>query len=165
MDHYTFKPKMAIALIQKLVGIQSIYNTYIQENNRLNDNSGTVIIPDVYIIEPSKTLHFHNVEVTAHNLRTDVFQDGVITAIDVILSMGDQGLLTYELKWYDSIGTAETRSYWVHSINGEESFGRCGFVYEEGDDDFSRRQNHIHIPSDIRIINSPEYIAYFWICI
>lgn len=165
MDHYPFKPKMAIALFQKTVGIQDIYNTYIQENNGLNNNSGTIIIPDVYIIGSTQSLLFHNIEVTAHNLRNDVFQDGVITAIDAILSMGNQGLLTYELKWYDSIGTAETRSYWVHSINGEESYGRCGFVYEEGDNDFIHERNHIHIPSDIRIINSPEYIAYFWVCI
>jgi len=166
IDHYPFKPKMAIALFQKPVGIQDIYNTYIQENNRLNNNSGTIIIPDVYIVGSNGVeLLFHNIEVTAHNLRNDVFQDGVITAIDVILSMGDQGLLAYELKWYDSIGTAETRSYWVHSINGDESYGRCGFVYEEGDNDFIQNRNHIHIPSDIRVINSPEYIAYFWICI
>jgi len=166
IDHYPFKQKMAITLFQKPVGIQAIHNTYIQENIRLNNNSGSVIIPDVYIVGSNGVeLLFHNVEITAHNLRNDFFQDGVITAIDVILSMGDQGLITYELKWYDSIGIAETRSYWVQSINGDESYGRCGFVYEEGDNDFINKGNHIHIPSDIRIINSPEYLTYFWICI
>ncbi len=165
IDHYPFKPKMAITLFQKPIGIQDFYNSYTQENDRLNDNSGIVVIPDVYIVGSTSDLLFHNVEVTAHNLRNDVFQDGVITAIDVILSMADQGLLTYELRWYDTIGNAETRSYWVHSINGEESYGRCGFVYEEGDNDFIHLHNHIHIPSDIRVINSPEYLAYFWICI
>lgn len=166
IDHYPYKPKMAMTIFQKQAGLQPIYNTYLQENSRLNNNSGIRIIPDVYIVGSNGVeLLFHNVEVTAHNLRNDILQDGVITAIDVILSMGDQGLLTYELKWYDSIGTAETRSYWVHTINGEESYGRCGFVYEEGDNDFIHKDNHIHIPSDIRVINSPEYIAYFWICI
>ncbi len=165
IDHYPFKPKMMIILFQKPVGMQDIYNTYIQEQNRLKKNSGGIIIPDVYIVSPSSSLLFHNITVTAHNLRNDVFQDGVITAIDVILSMGDQGLLTYELKWYDSIGSAETRSYWVHSINGTESYGRCGFVYEEGDNDFILKENHIHIPSDIRILNSPEYLVYFWVCV
>ncbi len=27
------------------------------------------------------------------------------------------------------------------------------------------RGNHIHLPSDTRIINSPEYVLYYWICI
>lgn len=164
MDHYLFKPKQMIILFRKSE-LEEIYHTYIQEYDRLNKNSGAVIIPYVYIVMPSSSLLFHNVLVTVHNLRNDTFQDGVITAIDVILSMGDQGLLTYELKWFNSIGTAETTSYWVHFINGKESYGRCGFVYEEGDNDFIYKQNHIHIPSDIRKINSPEYIAYFWVCI
>jgi hypothetical protein len=166
IDHYPFKPNMAITLFQKSSGLQEIYSTYIQENNRLINNSGAVIIPDVYIVGSNGVeMLYHDIEVSAHNLRNDIFQDGVITAIDVILSMGDQGILTYDLKWYDSIGTAVTRSFWIHAINGDVSYGRCGFVYEEGDNDFIQNRNHIHIPSDTRVINSPEYIAYFWICI
>jgi hypothetical protein len=157
---------MSISLFKKSVGLQAIYNTYIQEINRINNNSGTLIIPEVIIVGSNRDeTRYHNIEVTAHNLRNDVFQEGVITAIDVILSMGDQGLLTYELKWYDTIGTAVIRNYWVHAINGLQSFGRCGFVYEEGDNDYLYGGNHIHIPSDIRVINSPEYLKYFFICI
>ena len=114
-----------------------------------------------------ETLRFSNVEVTSHNLRNDVFQDGTITAIDIILSLGDNGELSYELQWYDSIGYAEVvRSYWIDGINDDKSFGRCGFVYESGSLKYSGfRGNHIHIPSDIRIIDSPEYMEWYWICI
>lgn len=43
-----------------------------------------------------------------------LFQNGVITAIDGIISLGDQGLITYGLQWYDTIGTAEiVRSYYI----------------------------------------------------
>lgn len=103
----------------------------------------------------------------AHNLRTDMIKPGVITAIDVILSLGEAEKITYDLQWYESLGTADVvKSYWVNRINEDESFGRCGFVYEAGAREFSFfRGNHIHIPSDIRVINSPEYVKYFWICI
>jgi hypothetical protein len=107
------------------------------------------------------------VNVTAHNLRNDTFQLGVITALDVIMSMGDQGLITYSLEWYDSIGTANVvRSYWVEMILGRKAHGTCGWVYESGDNDFyGFTGNHIHLPSDVRVLNSPEYNLWFWICL
>ena len=86
-------------------------------------------------------------------LRT--FIENVTTALDVIMSLGDLGQLTYVLKWYDSIGTAETvRSYWVESIDSDSAYARCGFVYESGSIRFNY-SNHIHIPTDIRVLNSP----------
>jgi len=65
--------------------------------------------------------------------------------------------------WYNSIGSAEVvRSYWVERINDSQASERCGFVYETGLPQF-RMRNHIHIPSDFRPINSPEYARWFWI--
>jgi hypothetical protein len=107
------------------------------------------------------------VNATSHNLRNDTFQNGVITALDVIMSMGDQGLITYSLKWYDSIGTADVvRSYWVHMLVGRKASGTCGWVYESGSYDFyGFVGNHIHLPSDVRVLTSPEYNYWFWICL
>ena len=104
---------------------------------------------------------------TAHNLRNDVFRDDLITAIDVIMSLGDQHLINYELKHYDSIGSARiVRSYWVETIDGDTAHDRCGWVYEAGSTNYRGfTGNHIHLPSDTRILNSPEYVEYFWICI
>lgn len=126
-----------------------------------------MIIPTVNIRGTKDTLTFSNVEVKAHNLRNDIFQESVITAIDVILSLGDENELTYDLQWYDSIGSAEVvRSYWVDGINDNKAFGRCGFVYETGSVKYSGfRGNHIHIPSDMRVLNSPKYGEWFWICL
>lgn len=105
--------------------------------------------------------------VTPHNLRPDVFQRDVVTAIDVILSLGDQGKLNYTLQWYESIGSARVvKNYWVESINGDEAEGRCGFVHEEGrlqGLDFGG--NHIHLPADVKVLNSPDYAWWFYICI
>jgi len=77
----------------------------------------------------------------------------------------DQEKIEYELQWYESVGTADiVKSYWVDSIDGDKTSGRCGFVYEAGSLAFPFA-GHIHIPPDIRAINSPEYVKYFWICI
>jgi hypothetical protein len=96
-----------------------------------------------------------------------MLRNGTITAIDVIQTLGEEQLIDYELKWYEEIGTASiVKNYWAEGINGDTHSGRCGFVYKAGDSRFTWFSgNHIHIPSDIRVINSPEYIHYFGICI
>jgi hypothetical protein len=167
-DHYLWKPRTTLSFSrQSPVEISNICSEWKEEIERFEKNNRTIIIPDVIIRGESFTEVFRDVEVTAHNLRNDTLQENVITAIDVILSLADQGRITYELQWYDSIGSASiVRSYWIEAINGDRARGTCGFVYEEG----SKRYpffsgNHIHLPSDVRIINSPEYIEYFWICI
>ncbi|NIN53450.1 MAG: hypothetical protein GTO23_09895, partial [Nitrososphaeria archaeon] len=50
-----------------------------------------MIIPKVVIRGHSFRKEFENVEVTPHNMRSDVFKENVTTAIDVIMSLGDQG--------------------------------------------------------------------------
>lgn len=76
---------------------------------------------------------FETVEVKAHNLRPDMFQPGVVTEIDLILSLAEEDKINYGLQWYESIGTAGiVKCYWVNCINDNASEGRCGFVYEAG---------------------------------
>jgi hypothetical protein len=167
MDRYPYKPKMYIRLFRTTdIKLQKIYTAFLDEMERLNENNGTVIIPNVIIRSPRGNLNFKNIVVSSHNLRNDFFLDGVITAIDVIMSLGDQGMITYKLNWYDEIGNAEVKNYYVDGINGQNAYGKCGFVYEAGDLNFKLfGGNHIHIPSDIRIISSPEYEEWFWICL
>ena len=168
MDHYPYKDKTTLNFVKVTEDyLDEVYKTYADEVRRRNDNGGKIIIPDVLIKGKTETYHFKDVEVTPHNLRSDMFQSGVITAIDTILSLGEAGLLSYDLQWYESIGTAGlVKSYWVERINQDQSAGRCGFVYEAGDELFRFfKGNHNHIPSDIRVINSPAYLEYFWICI
>ena len=168
MDHYPYKDKMYIRIFEDdKVMIDRVHKVFSEEIQRKEQNGGTVIIPTVIIRGPRNDLRFTNVTVKPHNLRNDTFQDGVITAIDVILSLGDDQKLSYDLQWFDSIGTAGVvRSYWVSRINEDRMRGRCGFVYEAGSWSYEGfRGNHIHIPSDFRVINSPEYEEWFWICI
>jgi hypothetical protein len=147
--------------------IKRVYKTFREEVERRDANNGYIIIPEVTIDSPTESFIFRDINVTAHNLRNDTLQIGVITALDVIMSMGDQGLITYSLTWYDSIGTAEVvRSYWVSMLVGKAAVGTCGWVYESGSDDFyGFAGNHIHLPSDVRVLNSPEYNLWFWICL
>ena len=167
MDHYPYKDKMYIKLYREDKSrLERIYNVFHDEVARLARNAGKVIIPKVIIEGTNDRMVFNDVEVTPHNLRDDMFQDGVISAIDVIMTLGDQDRISYKLNWYEEIGYAEVKNYYVDKINDDKTYGRCGFVYEEGSNQFSGfTGNHIHIPSDIRVINSPEYEEWFWICI
>jgi hypothetical protein len=168
MDHYPYKDGMYIRLLRDdKAMLDRIYNAFRQEVERKAGSNGLVVIPNIKITGPTTSLTFTNVLVEPHNLRTDIFREGTVTAIDAILSLADQDKLSYGLQWYDSIGTADiVRSYWVDRIDHDQSHDRCGFVYEAGSLDFEGfRGNHIHIPSDFRPLNSPEYMEWFWICI
>jgi hypothetical protein len=167
-DHYPWKDGSVLYFFKvQSSRLELTYSIFREEIARLNINDGKIVIPRVIINGPSVKEEFLDVVVSPHNLRNDTFQDGVITAIDVILSLGDEGKLEYGLKWYESIGTARiVKNYWVESIGDDVASGRCGFVYESGDLDLQGfAGNHIHLPSDSRVLNSPEYVLFFWICI
>jgi succinate dehydrogenase/fumarate reductase cytochrome b subunit len=168
MDHYVYKEGTKLVLYKEDPDrIRRIYSSYVEEVDRHQGNNGQVIIPTVTIQSRTQDLTFYSVNVTPHDLRNETFRDGVITGIDVIMSLGDQGKLTYDIQWYDSIGTANiVRNYYIVRINEDQAAGTCGFVYDSGDQDFFGFQgNHIHLPSDVRVLNSPEYMRWFWICL
>lgn len=166
-DHYPWKDQTTLTFYKETsLRINRIYTVWEEEVTRKNNNQA-VIIPEVEIRSLSFKETFENVTVTAHNLRNDVFREGTITAIDVILSLEEQGKISYELQYYKSVGNAGlVKSYWVESINQDVASGKCGYVYEAGSPEFQFSSgNHIHLPSDTRVLNSPEYVDYFWICI
>jgi hypothetical protein len=168
IDHFPYKDGMYIRIFpMEEKNINSIYEIFRREIEMKNQNGEKIIVPRVIIRGPQTNLEFTNVEVKPHNLRSDIFQEGIVTAIDIIMSLGDEKKLSYDVKWHDSIGSAEiVRNYFVDRINNDKAYGRCGFVYEAGSEKFGGfRGNHIHLPSDSRVLNSPEYVEYFWICI
>lgn len=167
MDHYPWKEGTTLRFYKaERPQLQDIYSIFKEEVTRRSDNSGRLVVPKVVINGRTFTRDFANVEVTSHNMRSDMFVEGVTTALDVILSLGDLGKIEYELQWYESIATARiVRSYWVEAIEGDKTRGRCGFVYEAGSWELRRSANHIHVPADIRILNSPEYVEFFWACV
>jgi hypothetical protein len=169
MDHHPYKDKMYISISEAEESqLAEYYRIFQEEIQRNKDNGGKIIVPEVIIRTPGDgLLVFENVEIKPHDLRSDIFKPGVVTAIDAVMTLGDLGEIEYSLNWYESVGTAGlVKNYFVDRINEDVTFMRCGFVYEEGSGRFQGfTGNHIHIPPDSRVINSPEYIEFFWICI
>ncbi len=168
LDHYPWKTGTTIILYQESISyINHVYSTFKEEITRLMSNNGTVIIPTISINGSSFNVEFYNVTVTPHNMRNDTLQFGVITALDVIMTLGDLGDITYELEFIKTLtGVKYIHDYWVTKINTDEIIGRCGFVNEQGDLDFKYPgPNYIYMTSDVRILNSPEYVSFFWKCL
>ncbi|MHA2397396.1 MAG: hypothetical protein ACXADU_00725 [Promethearchaeota archaeon] len=168
IDHFPWKPGTTLIMYEESPShLNHMYSTFAQETVRLATNNGTIVIPTVTINGSSFDLEFYNITVTAHDMRNDVFQNGTITALDVIMTLGDLGYLTYELKFFTTLQTAGyIYTYFVQKINSDETVGRCGFLYEVGDTDFKfPGPNYIFIGADTRILTSPEYLRFFWGCL
>jgi len=168
MDHYPWKPRTTINFYRTDPSyLLQVYSTFEEEVTRLANNAGNIIIPVVTINGETFNLEFYDVLVTPHNLRDDTLQTGVITAIDVIMTLGDLGAITYQLEWITSLrGASYVHSYFVDQINSDKTVGRCGFLYEVGDNDFKDLGiNYIYIASDERILTSPEYLWIYWGCL
>ncbi len=168
MDMYPYKDQTTLRLSpQSRFQVTSILDTFRQEVER-RERHGGVILPEMEIDTNRGTWRSTEIEVRAHDLRVDLFQPGVITAMDVILSMVEQGdLENIRLTWYARIGSADPLdSYFLEGVNVVEAAGGCGLVYEIGPRAYTGfRGSHIHIPADARIIVSPEYAHWFWICL
>lgn len=163
MDYYPVKDQMHIAFVQSSTSeSQRRMDIWKTEVVRRVANSGQVIVPTVEIQFKGKSLVFENLRVEPHNLRDDFFKAGTITAVDAIMTLGDQDAITYELLWYDRIGSAVIGNYYVESIHDDSHSGKCGFVYEVGEKN-PTTGNHIHVTPDIRVLHSPQYILFFWI--
>jgi hypothetical protein len=168
IDHYPWKDGAILTFFNvDRSYLEEIYSVFENEVNRRKNNEDKLIIPKVIINGRTFNKEFKNVEVTPHNIRYDIYKKDLTTAVDVILSLADQGKINYELKWYESIGTARiVNSYWVEAVDVDKHHDRCGFVYEAGSLKYKGfRGNHIHLPTDVRILNSPDYVEFFWICI
>ena len=101
-----------------------ICRTFGEEVLRLMRNGGNVVIPEVIIQSPTGHVEtFTDVAVTAHNFRSDVLQPGTVTALDILLSLGEQGKLSrLKLTWHERIGGADpVDSYWVEQIKQTSS--------------------------------------------
>ena len=169
MDLYPYKNGTRFRLEKERQDrIASIHDAFRGEVERLRQNGGQVVIPDVRIRSPNGRVAFEDVPVTAHNVRRDVLQPGVVTALDALISLGEQGHIPgLKLTWYERIAGADpVDSYWVEGLNDDVAVGGCGFVYEAGPRQFAGFSGtHIHIPADVRVTVSPEYALWFWICL
>jgi len=94
------------------------YAAWALEVKRRQENDGRTIIPEVWIQgRDGPKEEFKNIEVKPYNLRHDILAEGVITTADVILSLGDQGLITCLFEWKESIEGDEVKNYMVEQID------------------------------------------------
>ena len=85
MDTYPYKNDTHIEIVRDSgQRAQAIYRTFREEGIRLAQNDGQFVIPEVTIRSPKGDWSFENVRVTSHNIRSDLFQEGAVTALDVI---------------------------------------------------------------------------------
>ena len=169
MDTYPYKNDTTVRLRAASEDrLQAIHRSFQQEVERLARNGGQVIIPELRVRSPAGDWTYDDVLATSHNVRGDVLQPGLVTALDALISLREQGRAdALELRWYETIGSADpVDSYWVSRFNSAQAHGGCGFVYETGPLAFSGfAGTHIHIPADVRVLVSPEYALWFWICL
>jgi hypothetical protein len=167
MDYFPYKDRMTIRIEpERPERLASIREVHRREFARYLRAGSAVTVDTVSIQGPSSVVEFSNVEVRPHDLRSDMLEEGTVTAIDVLMSLADEGKLSHRIEWVDTIGFASVQNYFVERINDDARRGRCGFVYEVGPDEYRGfRGNHIHLPSDARIIRAPEYVQYYWICV
>ena len=160
MDHYPWKPGAEIMLYNETKSyINAAFSLFTEEVSRYIYNNNSIIIPIVTIIGNSFNLVFSNLTVNASNLRSETFKNGVITAVDVILTLGELGEITLELRWVGRMGSASyVHSYFVSKINSDQNSGRCGFLYSVSD-------SFIFLSADERILTSPESVSFFWGCL
>jgi len=92
LDQFPVRDGMSILLyLEDPARLDAIAQHFREEVARRAENDGAVIIPTVTLLSSTATVEFNNVAVTAHDSRSDVFQAGVITMLDVLLSLGEQG--------------------------------------------------------------------------
>ncbi|WP_435806278.1 hypothetical protein [Shewanella psychromarinicola] len=105
-------------------------------------------------VEGYRVVEIENLEVTAHNLRTDIFKPGVVTQLDAWLSAHDQGLLDYTATYWGIMSTgAKVNGYAHSSINGIRSQGMQGWTAISGEQaafgDFFQDDLEWPSPSDL----------------
>ncbi|PMG51941.1 hypothetical protein [Shewanella sp. 10N.286.52.B9] len=105
-----------------------------KEMARLDENGQ--VISEILVRDgntPYPYPYVQNLKVTAHNLRPDVFQPGVITGIDWFMSAIDEGY-DFKLSYWPTLDTgASVNSYSVNHVNGITSSVGEGWVNMMGE--------------------------------
>ncbi|MBU1050247.1 hypothetical protein KKG90_09530 [Candidatus Bipolaricaulota bacterium] len=179
IDQFPVKDGMSILLyLEDPSRLEAINEHFREQVARLAENEGVVIIPSVTLVSSTATVEFRDVAVSAHDSRTDVFQSGVITTLDVLLSLGDQGVLAeLGLDWREEEGDIPiVDGYYVVAIQAEgftpETTGSCVLTHQISGETIAEylaphthTMSHIHLTADLDVLVSPEAIEWLWICL
>lgn len=122
---------------------------YQKEQKRLAANGGKMIVPEVVIDWAyGNRATFRNLEVTAHNSRPDIYQPGVITTMDIMLSLADRypGIDVHFAWWPELSNDTMVNGYLLNAMNIDalddngkliqgqyRASGTAGFVHNSGE--------------------------------
>ncbi|RTR38673.1 hypothetical protein EKG38_10865 [Shewanella canadensis] len=98
--------------------------SWLKEQQFLAANDGKYIVPKITIVDKDRVPHtiVENLEVKAHNLRNDIFQEGVITFMDVFLSAAEQGY-DFKLSWWPILSSGAIVNNFQLSANPLGDYG------------------------------------------
>jgi hypothetical protein len=126
------------------------------------------------------TREFRDVKVSPHDLRaagapvpfSRPFQPGVVTSLDVLLSLRDQGELSLVSSvFYTYLAGKYIDSHYVVALGfpgmgTAHASGRHGFTYTTGNGSWQRMVNDanrtFHITADIAVLHSPDFSRWVW---
>ena len=166
MDTFPYKDDMRIQFHQMNPDdLEKIYSAFRAEVTRRNEHG--LVVPDVRIelpnpdptVEDKIVFPYKDIEVKPHDFRADMFQNGVITGLDVMVSLAERGDIDLGLTVLHQFGKTrdgpiDVNGIWVTGINGFESSPKVGFLYEQGEPMFEGvggfNFNRLHIGPDIR---------------
>jgi hypothetical protein len=123
---------------------------------------------------------FSNVRVTPHDWRATgylsvapkPFRPGVVTSLDILLSLQDQGALDVVTgMFYTYFAGHSIQSYYVvglgfPGVGTAHASGRQGFVYTTENGTPNRLPNNadskLHLTCDIHVIHAPDFSSWRW---
>jgi hypothetical protein len=179
MDQFPVKDGMSIVLyLENPARLDAIHEHFREEVARRAANDGAVVVPRVILQSATASVAFQDVAITAHNARSDVFQRGVISMLDVLLSLGEQGVLAeLSLDWRENDEWSSViDGFYVVSVQSEEfspeATGSCvlthhvqGATIAEFLSPHTHTMSHIHLTADLEVLVSPESVEWLWICL
>ncbi|WP_299805871.1 hypothetical protein [uncultured Shewanella sp.] len=132
LDQFVLQPGMSVRF-QPFSPEMTQRRQWVQDREmaRLAQNGGKVIVPKLMINKPDPAniddrskdtpMVIENLEVTAHNMRPDIFKPGVITKMDVFLSARQRGVETKFNYWPTLSTGAKVDHFALFSVDGIDS--------------------------------------------
>lgn len=192
-DEALWRPGVWIRVSQNIDSLDVLKREYFEEIAR--ERAQGHVIPSVTLsINPTSyrgnppgseritvSRTYADVPVTAHNLRaagtltpySKPFQPGVVTSMDLLLSLRDQGSLNVVTGvFYSYFAQNYIDSYYVvelgfPGVGVAHSSGRQGFVYVTENGAYNNlpnaANNLLHMTSDINVIHAPDFSYWRWI--
>lgn len=191
-DEALWRPGVLIQVVEG-EALDEIKAEYLEEIQRETTNGHLIpsvrvaINPSTYQGNPPQSHRITvsrdltDVVVTPHDLRATgyptpypkPFRPGVVTSMDILLSLMDQGELDLVTGvFYTRFAGNYIQSYYVVAmgfpgVGTAHSSGRQGFVYTTNNGTFQRLPNDadrkFHMTSDIAVLHAPDFSYWRWI--